>query len=133
MARKKKTVAEAAPAEEQPFGDGAPPAVKYAFRCINCGRLETSAQAGECECPAACVVCGHGVKFNPTTGIKTHDHDNWEILADLDHDELHELGIPHECVEDHTPAPKSDEGRAPMHHAREVSEGLSSEDAGSRE
>lgn len=82
----------------------------YAFRCLNCGRLVSSADAGEREFPAACPSCGHGVKFDPVTGIKTfEDADNWEALADLDAEDRKALAEEHgvsqtKLIEKHTPA-----------------------------
>lgn len=39
----------------------------FAFRCKNCGRLESPDNAGECEHPHSCTVCGAGVTLNPKT------------------------------------------------------------------
>lgn len=103
--------------------------MKYAFRCKNCGRLEGSAAAGECEHPHACRVCGAGVVMtmnHPNTlmaladqhgahvefksmpvgaGIhKVIDHTPWEILAECDAERLAEIGLGYDDVEEHVPA-----------------------------
>lgn len=66
----------------------------YAFRCRNCNLLVAAGAAGEEHSerldehghlvPAACPLCGHGVRFDPVTGIKAYDPDNWIVLADLE-------------------------------------------------
>ena len=58
-------------------------AQKYAFKCKNCGHLEDVDAAGENTTPAACRNCGAGVTFDPRTGIKTYDADNWIVLDEL--------------------------------------------------
>lgn len=68
-------------------------AEKYSFRCNNCGRLETSENAGERDFPAACRSCGAGVSFHPTTGIKQYHEDNWTVLADLSPEELEAIRV----------------------------------------
>ena len=78
----------------------------YAFRCKACGHFEPAGAAGECHCPHACSVCGAGVSFNPKTGSKIFDHDNWEILADCDQLRLAELGLDGQ-VERHCPCEPS--------------------------
>lgn len=65
----------------------------YAFRCKTCGHFEPADHAGECEYPHACVVCGAGVSYNPKTGTKILDKNNWEILADCEQSRLFELGL----------------------------------------
>lgn len=55
----------------------------FAFRCVNCGHLEEAGQAGELPFPAACRYCSHGVHFDPLTGVKELEPENWEILAEL--------------------------------------------------
>ena len=82
----------------------------YAFRCKNCGRLVPSADAGECDFPAACPSCGHGVTFDPITGVKNfEDGGNWDTLVDLDADERKTLADDHglaqkDLIEKHEPA-----------------------------
>lgn len=71
---------------------------KAAFRCKECGHLEDSGSAGENALPHACSVCGSGVKFNPRTGVKTADPDNWEILSDTTPEKLTEYGLKPEDV-----------------------------------
>jgi hypothetical protein len=61
---------------------------KFAFRCRTCGNLEDSGNAGERDRPAACRVCGAGVSFDPKTGIKSFQDDNWDVLAELPPAEL---------------------------------------------
>ena len=85
-----------------------------AFRCKNCGNLQTSANAGERNFPAACVVCGYGVSFDPITGIKTHHDDNWDVLADMSDDDLKKYTIDKADIETHTPAPESDPDHVPQ-------------------
>lgn len=70
----------------------------HAFRCKNCGRLETSDNAGESDVPHACCACGSGVAFDSKTGIKTLVKDNWEVLALCDEARLTELGLSQENV-----------------------------------
>lgn len=85
----------------------------YAFKCNNCGRLVSSADAGERDFPAACPSCGRGVKFDPVTGIKTfEDAENWTALADLPADDRKALAEDHDVaqaklIEKHEPAPAS--------------------------
>lgn len=43
------------------------PETPVAFRCRNCGRLETADHAGESAVPFACRNCGAGVTLNPRT------------------------------------------------------------------
>lgn len=80
---------------------------KKAFRCKNCGFLETSAQAGENATPHACPGCGCGVKFDPQTGEKSPVPKNWEILANCGADRLAELGLEPAQVHKHRPTRKS--------------------------
>lgn len=56
---------------------------KFAFRCRNCGALEPPEAAGERELPGACHICGHGVRFDPLTGVKSYDATNWDVLTEL--------------------------------------------------
>lgn len=62
--------------------------MSYAFRCKNCNALEAAGAAGEREVPAACHQCGYGVHFDPVTGIKGYDTDNWIVLASLSPEKL---------------------------------------------
>jgi len=70
----------------------------YAFRCRSCGRLHTSADAGEATTPAACRVCG--------------GHD-WEVLADVGPERLKDLGLSENDVEAHRPPPATPLTREP--------------------
>lgn len=63
------------------------------FRCRACGHLDAADHAGECAHPHACRVCGAGVSFDPKTGAKKIDPENWEILADATPERLEELGV----------------------------------------
>lgn len=60
------------------------PVIEYAFKCRNCGTLEPPEVAGELEHPAACHICGHGVRFDQFTGLRSLEPDNWIVLADLE-------------------------------------------------
>lgn len=105
----------------------------YAFRCKNCGRLVSSGDAGERETPIACPSCGFGVRFDPRSGVKTYEPENWEALADLPVAEQKALAKDHdvevdELIEVHTPAPVMEHDREPMDIVREASESLASED-----
>ncbi len=79
----------------------------HAFRCNNCGHLESAEQAGECEHPHACSACGAGISYNPKTGVKIPDPENWEILCEATRERLVELGFDGE-IERHEPHAKSD-------------------------
>lgn len=74
----------------------------FAFRCKNCGRLETPANSGESAHPHACTVCGSGVSFDPKSGVKTLDSGNWECLHDASDERLTELGLTRTDVCQHT-------------------------------
>lgn len=105
---------------------------KFAFKCRHCGHLESSGQAGERDFPASCRYCGHGVKFDPTTGIKSYDNEaNWIVLGDLEGTELEDVlifhGIAKSQVEKHTAAP-STSNREPQNISREAEENLGAED-----
>lgn len=63
-------------------------AEKFAFLCNYCGALEPAGSAGDRHLPAACHVCGHGVAFDPLTGVKSYDDDNWTVLAEMPDDKL---------------------------------------------
>ncbi len=84
--------------------------LKYSFRCRECGRLETSEQVCEADHPHACRVCGGGVSFNPRTGIKTLNKDNWDVLADMTDAALSKIGLTRNDVEKHTPLPATNSG-----------------------
>jgi len=79
----------------------------HAFRCQNCGHLAPGEHAGECEHPAACVVCGAGISYNPKTGVKIFDTANWEVLCHASKERLEELGFDGE-IETHLPHAKSE-------------------------
>lgn len=64
-----------------------------AFRCKNCGRYETAEHAGERSTPCACSVCGAGVSFDPRSGLRKFEPENWEILAKATQYRLNELGL----------------------------------------
>lgn len=72
-----------------------------AFRCKNCGKIETADHAGENNVPAACRVCGHGISFDPRNGQKKLEPANWEILADAAPERLAELGLAPDGVARH--------------------------------
>ena len=78
----------------------------HAFRCKTCGHFETSAQACEEFTPHACSVCSSGVSFNPKTGKKIINAENWEVLADCSPERLAELGLDGQ-VETHLPSAKA--------------------------
>ena len=89
--------------------------MKPAFRCRNCGRLESAVAAGECAVPHACSCCGAGVVRDATVDLELCDHTldlsrraellskraiakrlvpgNWEILANATPERLRELGL----------------------------------------
>ena len=75
----------------------------HAFRCRSCGRLESADHAGQNHKPAACRGCGAGVTFN-SSGGKTFDKDNWEVLAEATQQRLEELGITEGQVVRHEPS-----------------------------
>lgn len=78
----------------------------HAFRCHNCGHFEPSAHACEEFTPHACVVCGSGVSYDPKSGKKIIDAENWEILAGCSAERLAELGLDGQ-VETHLPSAKA--------------------------
>jgi DNA-directed RNA polymerase subunit RPC12/RpoP len=105
----------------------------FAFRCKNCGRLVSSADAGERDTPIACPSCGYGVRFDPRSGVKTYEPENWEVLKDLPAKDRKALADDHgvdeaELIEEHVPAPAMEHDREPMDITREVSESMTSED-----
>ena len=51
------------------------------FRCKACGHIVHGDDAGECEHPHACPACGAGVSYNPQTGVKIFNAENWEVLV----------------------------------------------------
>ena len=61
--------------------------IEFAFKCRTCGALEPPGAAGENETPAKCHVCDAGAHFDPKSGKRTLEPDNWITLADLDDDE----------------------------------------------
>lgn len=67
------------------------PDLVYAFKCRECGHLEDDQNIGELDTPAACRNCGAGVSYDPRSGIKSYDKDNWIRLADLKGEELKEV------------------------------------------
>lgn len=108
------------------------PKTKYAFRCRNCGHLEEAGQAGERRVPAACRYCGAGVHFDPATGVKSYDEDNWVVLADLKGKDLNEVLEFHLIAESdiarHKPLAPAAPGREPQSIERSASETLGAED-----
>lgn len=105
----------------------------YAFRCKTCRRLVTSADAGELETPTACPSCGSGVSYDPKTGLRTFNPDNWEKLAELPEKEQKALADDHgvavdELIEEHVPAEPVPVDREPVDHVRTATENLTSED-----
>ena len=64
-----------------------------AFRCRHCGHLEHAGHAGDLAVPLACRVCRRGIKFDPDTGARSANPDNWEVLAACDDARLAELGL----------------------------------------
>lgn len=58
--------------------------IEYAFKCRNCGTLEPPGAAGELDRPAKCHVCGKGAHFDPETGVRALDPENWIVLSELD-------------------------------------------------
>ncbi len=81
--------------------------MRYAFRCKNCGCLETAAQAGESSHPHACRVCGKGVTHtvDPRSGAitKTFQPENWEALCECTPEQLEQIGISADQVDKHEP------------------------------
>jgi hypothetical protein len=103
--------------------------MKYAFRCKNCGRLETSDQAAECSHPHACRVCGDGIRYDSRTGKKTPMlGDNWEVLADASPGRLAEIGLSPDQVEKHKHWPKKSPGREPQQLSLTANESTASAD-----
>lgn len=102
---------------------------KVAFKCKNCGHFETAGQAGEREYPAACTTCGHGVRFDPITGVKQYDDaDNWIVLHGLSADDLADHGLTSKDVEKHKPFAPEGEQRPPQSIDRSVEDSLDQED-----
>jgi len=101
--------------------------MKKAFRCKNCGHLETAANAGDSDFPHACRVCGSGVSFNPKTGIKNFHSENWEKLVDLTEEKLTELGLTTDHIEDHKPVAKVNTN-TPKHVEVQVTENMVAQD-----
>lgn len=106
---------------------------KYAFKCRFCGNLEDAGNAGSLDRPAACRICGHGVAFDPVTGIKSLDPDNWIVLADLKGDELQDVlsfhGIKPRHIERHTPSSDTaPAGREPRHVRRDAVDDMTGAD-----
>jgi hypothetical protein len=104
----------------------------YAFKCNNCGHLTAAGAAGEMEVPAACWNCGHGVAYDPVTGIKSYAPENWVVLADLAPADLAPIlkfhGLDAKDVEKHTPWPSTGEARAPLHLIREGEDSMGAKD-----
>lgn len=111
---------------------GTPPAPKAAFKCAACGNLEDAGAAGERILPAACRICGAGVRFDPTTGVKTYDDDNWIVLAELPKAELKPIlefhGIKAGDIERHEPWPAPETTREPASIERSAGEAIESKD-----
>lgn len=95
----------------------------HAFRCHTCGHLHTAEHAGEETIPAACSVCGSGVKFCPKTGVKSKCEDNWEVLADAEPERLEELGLAPEHICKHLPVKGGVTTRPPQHVQLTAGEG----------
>lgn len=72
-----------------------------AFCCKSCGRVHRDSAAGENHTPHACEVCGAGVSFDPKTGAKKFDADNWEVLHHCSDTRLKELGLGRDGVVEH--------------------------------
>lgn len=110
------------------------PPIEYAFKCRNCGTLEPPGTAGELDRPAKCHVCGKGAHFDPESGVRTLDPDNWIILADLDADgtaevvALHGLDPTMHVIVAHTPATPVPLGREPQAISVEATDGVGTED-----
>jgi hypothetical protein len=92
--------------------------VKHSFRCKACGKLHTSDDAAEAEHPHACRVCGEGVSFNPKTGVKTLNPNNWEVLSEVDEGRLNELGLAPEHVKAHTKWEQGSKDPNPPRHVK---------------
>lgn len=71
---------------------------KKAFRCKKCGHLEPAEHAGDRSVPLACSVCNGGIKFDTSTGAKSANSDNWEVLADSTDQRLRALGLTRTAV-----------------------------------
>lgn len=65
----------------------------HAYRCHACGHLDSASNAGECLHPHACRCCGAGVSYDPKTGVKVFNPENWEVLSNATPERLAELGI----------------------------------------
>ena len=106
--------------------------MQYAFKCRNCGHLEDPGNAGERTVPAACRNCGAGVHFDPKTGLKAYDEDNWIVLADLPATELTPIlrfhGITRDDIVAHEPEPSPQATREPEAIERTAEETLGAED-----
>lgn len=117
---------------------------EVSFKCKNCGNLETSGNAGERDFPAACPVCGKGVRYDPDTGVKEYlNEENWIALSELNADELEAERSDKKAngetyyfwddkdtkIVKHTAAPSTvPEGREPQEITREVADSLGAED-----
>ena len=80
-----------------------------------------AATAGECNHPYACSVCNHGVSFHPVTGVRTVHSNNWDILNDMNEQQLKAFGLTRAHVMKHVPT--KSENRIPqnlMIHANEA-------------
>lgn len=75
---------------------------QVAFRCRHCGHLEGTGHAGDLAVPLTCRVCRRGVKYDPDTGERRANPDNWEVLADASDARLAELGLARAAVCRHT-------------------------------
>lgn len=107
-----------------------------AFRCKNCGHIESADAAGENDLPHACSCCGAGVVHAPhmkklseelarpdctverrlqiakelvkvNNDPKVLDPSNWECLCDMPPERLKELGLKKEQVVKHAPKVKT--------------------------
>ncbi len=78
----------------------------HAFRCHACGHFISAGSAGECNHPHACPSCGAGVSYDPKTGMKIFNVENWEVLCHATPERLAELGFDGE-IETHVPTAPS--------------------------
>ena len=100
----------------------------FGFKCSNCGHLEAAEAAGENTLPSACSTCGHGVKFDPVTGIRSFEPENWVVLADLSDSEITGMGLTAKQVKKHKPFAPGDVSRTALHVVRDAEESMGAED-----
>lgn len=124
---------------------------KPAFRCKNCGHLESADHAGEYSHPHLCSCCDAGVlmgfsmkdlfKAHPFLAeltqaelsartiqngkvIRLHHLENWEVLADTHPDELAKMGHTPDTVCRHVPFKTKGMEREPINHVRTANDTL---------